>query len=182
MFELDPNSLQKIEKAKSMLTLKLLKRIQENLIKMNYISLDSFQYDFLNSGTAGWVMCLFQASKEVDNMEFYDIYDSFGWIESDNFDSIIEDELVKNKLLLKGDKLEMIARELGLDKNDIEECAVCSKVYPKEFMHKEKCEYDDEYFNYVCKHCKGFDYMEWYRGLLEKEKSYQVWKYVSATL
>lgn len=47
------------------------------------------------TGTSGWNIALWAACKRVGLMDFYEWYDNLLWYESDEFDSVLSDELIK---------------------------------------------------------------------------------------
>lgn len=47
------------------------------------------------TGTSGWNVALWSTCKRLGLMDFYKWYDGLRWYESDEFDSVLSDELVK---------------------------------------------------------------------------------------
>lgn len=45
--------------------------------------------------TSGWNVALWSACKRLGLMDFYEWYDDLRWYESDEFDSVLSDELIK---------------------------------------------------------------------------------------
>lgn len=101
-----------------------------------------------NGGTGGWTVAIYNACKKSNCMSLFDYYRSLEWYDSDIFDGIIADELIKRNLVKTYSLLDM-AGETVFDESKIIFCVKCDKPFVIDEMVQDK-ELD---FVYYCNKC-----------------------------
>lgn len=98
-----------------------------------------------NTSTYGWVTAFFNACKKSECMDLFDYYSSLPWYDSDIFDGIISEELIKRKLI-KLYSLTDMSKETIFE--DVLACEFCGKIFIKNELLK-----DEETNSYICYRC-----------------------------
>lgn len=129
-----------------------------------------------NGGTGSWTVAIYNACKKSNCQSLFDYYRSLEWYDSDIFDGIIADELIKRNLVKTYSLLDM-ARETIFDEDNILFCTKCDKPFLKSEMVQDN-EFEFIYYCHRCNQCKKSD-NEYYVKSNEELSKYiknNIWK------
>lgn len=120
------------------------------------VAAEDFDYDSVGycEGTGGWYECLMNTCRKLNLNAVAEHYMKLPWYDSDIFDYLITEEIVKNKLLLPEYDFKEISRQTGISDDDIGACNECGKYYQKKDLVLVE-EIDDCESEYICKHCQN---------------------------
>lgn len=120
---------------------------------------EEFCYSALDSGgTAGWTVAMYNTCKISSCLWLFEYYNSLQWYESDIFDRIVSEEILKRSLV-KTYSLHEMAKKTIFKEEDIDSCVKCGKPFlRKEMIEDNECE--GFYYCYNCtqdnKNCSDY--------------------------
>lgn len=174
------------ENIKNIITYNFLKEFRNQLIRIHeYWSIDTFAENGIptNIGTSGWQAALGKACIITDNKELYNYWRKLPWYDSDIFDGMLVDMLIKNRLIL-GDLSKVIEQQLGIKEEDLRYCCDCGKLYtPDMVIELSEKEVEEEISMYRCLCCNDIkntsdgnkNATDYYRNCLTEIENYN-WK------
>lgn len=143
---------------KAMITPEFCEQLAKELHLIFGIGITDTDYDCLvyQGGTSGWNVAIAATCRKLKQDELYKYYLSLPWYDSDIFDGELSDILVENKWFIPGSESDEIARQLGMNANDIKYCDKCTKLFhvnDVEVYADAEDEYDGSI--YACTQCLG---------------------------